>query len=82
MFRVSVFISQGVHAKGQVTVHELTELLGLLTSTIQEVLPAQLNVQYLQQQQIKALRATQCYQATVLLNRSSKEELQWWIQNL
>ena len=73
---------QNVHAKGQVTVHELTELLGLLASTIQEVLPAQLNVRYLQQQRIKAFRATQCYQATVLLNRNSKEELEWWIQNL
>ena len=71
-----------VHAKGQVTVHELTKLLGLLASTIQAVLLAQVNVRYLQQQQIKALRATQYYQATVLLNSNSKEELQWWIQNL
>ena len=46
-----------VHAKGQVTVHELTKLLGLLASTIQVVLPAQVNVRYLQQLQIKALRA-------------------------
>ena len=28
------------------------------------------------------MRATQCYQATVLLNSNLKEELQWWIQNL
>ena len=73
---------QDVHGKGQVTVHELTKLLGLLASTIQAVLPAQVNVRYLQQQQIKALRATQCYQVTALLNSNSKEELQWWIQNL
>ena len=39
---------QDVHAKGQVTVHKLTKLLGLLASTIQAVLPAQLNVRYLQ----------------------------------
>ena len=73
---------QDVHAKGQVTVHKLTKLLGLLASTIQAVLPAQVNVRYLQQQEIKALRATQCYQVTVLLNSNSKEELQWRIQNL
>ena len=73
---------QDVHGKGQVTVHELTKSLGLLASTIQAVLPAQVNVRYLQQQQIKALRATQCYQVTALLNSNSKEELQWWIQNL
>ena len=65
---------QDVHAKGQVTVHELTRLLGLLTSTIQAVLSVQKNFRYLQQQQIKALRATHCYQ--------TKEELRWWIQNL
>ena len=34
---------QDVHAKGQVTIHELTKLLGLLASTIQAVLPAQVN---------------------------------------
>ena len=45
-------------------------------------MPAQVNVRYFQQQQIKALRATQCCQASVLLNSNSKEELQWWIQNL
>ena len=73
---------QDVHARGQVIVHELTRLLGLLASTIQAVLRAQMNFRYLQQQQIKALRATQCYQATVFLNSNSKEELQWWIQNL
>ena len=47
-----------------------------------QFLPAQVNARYIQQQQIKALRATQCYQASVLLNTNSKEELQWWIQNL
>ena len=41
---------QDVHAKGQVTVHEITKLLGLLSSTIQAVLPAQMNFRYLQQQ--------------------------------
>ena len=73
---------QDVYAKGQVTVHELKKMLRVLASTIQAVLPAQLNVRYLQQQQIKALIATQYYQATVLLNSNSKEGLQWWIQNL
>ena len=73
---------QDVHAKRQVTVHKLTKLLSLLTSTIQTVLPAQVTVPHLQQQQIKALRATQCYHATVLPNSNSREELQWCIQNL
>ena len=33
---------QNVHAKGQVKVLELTKLLGLLVSAIQEVLPDQM----------------------------------------
>ena len=37
---------------------------------------------HIQQQQIEALRATQCYEATVFLTSNSKEEFQWWIQNL
>ena len=73
---------QDIHDKGQVTVHELTKLLGLIVSTIQAVLQAQMNFQYLQQQQITAMRTTQCYQATVFLNSNSKAERQWWIQNL
>ena len=73
---------QNIHAKGQVTVHKLTQLLGLVTLTVQTVLPAQMNFRYLQQQKVKALRATQCYQATVFLNNNLKEEFQWWIQNL
>ena len=73
---------QDAHAKGQVTVHELTKLLHPLVSTIQAFLPAQVNLRYLQQQQIKALRATQCYQTTALFNSNSKDERKWWIQNL
>ena len=34
---------QDIHTKGQVTVHELTKLLGFLASTIEVVLPVQMN---------------------------------------
>ena len=47
---------QDLHVKGFVTVLELTKLIGLLASTIQAVLLAQLNFRYLQQQQINALK--------------------------
>ena len=49
---------------------------------IQVVLPAQMNFPYIQQKQIKALRAAQCCQATVFLISNLKEEFQRWIQNL
>ena len=74
--------SQDIHAKGQMTVRELTRLLGLLASTIQGTLTALMNFRYLQQQQTKEFRAIDCNQATVFLNSNSKEEFQWWIRNL
>ena len=41
----------------QVSTLELAKLIGLLPSTIQAVLPAQINFKYLQQQQIQALKS-------------------------
>ena len=70
---------QDIHAKSQMTIHKLTKLLDLLTSTIQGVLTAQMNFRYLQQQQTKAFRAIHYNQASVFLNSNSKEEFQWWI---
>ena len=49
---------QDIHSKGHATVHELTELLGFLPQQFRK-LSAQINFEYLQQQQIKALRETQ-----------------------
>ena len=68
--------------KIQVLVLELTKLIGLLSSTIQAVLPAQINFRYLQQQQIQAIKTQRSYCKKVILNKSSKEELQWCIKNL
>ena len=42
--------------KTQVLILELTKLIGLLSSTIQAVLPAQNNFSYLEQKQIQALK--------------------------
>ena len=42
--------------KTQVSILELTKIIGLLSSTIQSVLPAQINFRYVQQQQIQALK--------------------------
>ena len=50
---------------------KITKLLGLTASTNQAVLPTQINFRNLQHQQMTALRATQCYQATVYVNSNS-----------
>ena len=66
----------------KVSVLELTKLLCLLSSTVQAVLPAQLQIRYLQQIQIQALSQKYSYQQLVTLDLKAKKELMWWIQNL
>ena len=63
--------------KKQVLILELTKVIGLLSLTIQAVLPAQINFRYLQQQQTQALKTQGSYYKKVILSRNSKEELQW-----
>ena len=55
----------------------LTKLIGLLSSAIQTVLPAQINFKYLQQQQLQALKTQRSYCKKVILNRISEVKLQW-----
>ena len=55
---------------------------GLLTSTIQAVLPARLQCWYLQLQQISSLKESHSYQQKIVLNYQSKTELLWWTTNL
>ena len=52
-----------------------------MSSTIQAVLQPQINFRYLKQQQIEALKTKGSHCKKLVLNRNSKEELQWWIQN-
>ena len=48
-------------SRPQIRVLDLTKMLGTLSSTIQAVLPAHLQIRYLQQQQIAALWRTESY---------------------
>ena len=68
--------------KTQVSILELTNLMGLLSSTIQAVLPGKINLRYLQQQQTQAIKTRGSYSKKVILTRNSKEELQFRTQNL
>ena len=43
---------------------------------------APLQVRYLQRLQIQALKLSKCYHAKVHLDKDSKDELFWWIENL
>ena len=64
------------------TLLELTRVVGLLSSTIQAVEPAKIQLRFLQQQQIVCLRKKMSYQSVPTLNTKSITELTWWIENL
>ena len=68
--------------KGFESVLELTKRKGLSAATTKAVLSAQLNFQYLQQQQINALKLKGSYQEVLYLNKESRKEILWWIENL
>ena len=71
-----------MHKTEKVSILQLTKLIGLLSSTAQAVLPAQLQLRLLQQIQVESLSRDPSYQHQVTLNSSMKEELLWWVQNL
>ena len=71
-----------MYKKEKVSILQLTELIGLLSSTAQAVLPAQLQFWYLQQIQAESLSRDTSYQHQVTFNSSAKQELPWWVQNL
>ena len=73
---------QNLFSHPQTTVLKLTKMIGLVSSTDQVVLAACLQVKYLQQQQIKSLKQAGSFQAEIVLNDLSKQELFWWIENL
>ena len=75
----------GVHKmynKNWILILELTKLLGLLSSTIQAVVPAHLHIQNLQQLQIQSLKFKKSFQMNAKLTTLAKGELLWWISNL
>ena len=67
---------------GNLTLMDLTKLLGKLTSTIPKNLQAKSQIRFLQQIQIKALRKKMTYESVITLDQQTKEELSWWITNM
>ena len=73
---------QNLLSNPQTNVLELTELIGLMCSTIQAVLTARLQLRYLQQQQMQSLNQAYSYQAEMILSSLSTQELLWSVENL
>lgn len=68
--------------QNQVSILQLTKLLGKLTSTAVAVLPAPLHYRHIQRDQIKNLLLKKSYQAYIVLSEKGKEEITWWMENL
>ena len=64
------------------TVRELSKFLGLLSSSIQAVLPAPLHYRYLQQAKNSVIRFRKSYEGVVHLDSECHQDVQWWKYNL
>ena len=71
-----------VAGSNEITIIDLTKLIGKLGSTDQAILPAQLQFRYLQHFQIYALKLSKCYHAKVHIDKDPKSKLFWLIENL
>ena len=60
------------------TLWEITSLIGSLCLTAQAVMPAFLQIRYLQQQQVEYTKKQFPYHSIVHLNKNSIQELIWW----
>lgn len=67
---------------GELSVRKLSSLIGKLISTASAIIPCMLQVRFLQQLQIKAVRGRKRYSDLVQLNEKASLELDWWIGNL
>jgi len=73
---------QDIMGKENVSIRELTSLVGRLSSTAIAVLPAPLQYRYLQRNQIQALSKSQNFDSIIPLSPQAKGEITWWIENL
>lgn len=66
----------------QTTLGDMASLLGHLCPTAQAVLPAFLQMRYLQHQYIQVSKQSQNPHFPYVLNENSIQELEWWMNNL
>ena len=64
------------------SIRQIKKAVGMLTASVQPVLPSPLHYSRLWMAQIEFVINFQQYDATVTLPASCREEVQWWIHNL
>ena len=63
-------------------VRKISEILGLMTSSLQAIAPAPLHYRHLPMTHIRGLLVNKSYQAKVALNSECLLELRWWISQM
>ena len=71
-----------VYSQPRTSVLSLIKLIGLLSSTVQAILPGKIQFRFLQQEQISSLKRQGSYQGYVILRNLARQELLWWIENI
>ena len=69
-------------ARQDVSVRELSQLIGKLTASIQAIFPAPLHYRSLQHLKHQALAQQKGFDATIFLSSEAREELHWWSAHL
>ena len=79
--KIQIIIQKCQHlVSSKVTrVRKISEVLGLMTSSLQAIAPAPLHYRHLQMTQTQALLVNKSYQAKVTLTLNCLQELRWWI---
>ena len=73
---------QRLVSKKIIQVRKISEILGLMTSSLQAIAPAPLHYRHLQMTHIRGLLVNKSYQAKVALNSECLLELRWWISQM
>ena len=66
----------------EVSVRDLSQLIGKLTASIQAIFPGPLHYRHLQHLKHQALAQRRSYDSTTPLSNEAKEELRWWLAHL
>ena len=69
-------------SRGKLTVKKMGSLIGKLVSTAAAVTPCMLQVRFMQQLHIKAVRDQKLWTDIIWLDEKARLELNWWIGNL
>ena len=68
--------------KKKVSIREVFQLIGTLSSTTMAILPAPLQYRFLQKQVIQELNFYLSYEKQIVLFPQGRAEIEWWINNI